>query len=107
MGDRSRLDRRRSLLPLWCQAVPHLERFHSARCRHGPGLHPGLRPPPALDGLGDEIWQIGKAVTRRARAFGMKIYGTDIIPIDHVFIAETGIEMMDLKALLANSDFIS
>ena len=54
-------------------------------------------------GLGN----IGKAVTRRARAFGMKVYGTDIVPIDHVFITETGIEMTDLKSLLENSDFIS
>ena len=53
------------------------------------------------------VGNIGKAVTRRARAFGMKIFGTDIAPIDHVFIAETGIEMTDLKSLLANSDFIS
>src|SRR5512133_3088871 len=53
------------------------------------------------------IGNIGKAVTRRARAFGMKVYGTDIVPIDHVFIAETGIEMTNLKSLLSNSDFIS
>jgi len=54
-------------------------------------------------GLGN----IGKAVTRRARAFGMKVYGTDIIDIDHVFLTETGIEMTDLPALLAQSDFVS
>jgi D-3-phosphoglycerate dehydrogenase len=54
-------------------------------------------------GLGN----IGKAVTRRARAFGMKVYATDIIEIDHVFIAETGIEMTDLPSLLAQSDFVS
>jgi D-3-phosphoglycerate dehydrogenase / 2-oxoglutarate reductase len=53
------------------------------------------------------IGNIGKAVTRRARAFGMKIYGTDIVPIDHVFLAETDIQMIDLKSLLSNSDFIS
>jgi D-3-phosphoglycerate dehydrogenase len=53
------------------------------------------------------IGNIGKAVTRRARAFGMKVYGTDIIQIDHVFITETGIEMTDLPALLAQSDFVS
>lgn len=53
------------------------------------------------------VGNIGKAVTRRARAFGMKVYGTDIIQVDPVFIAETGIEMTDLKSLLANSDFIS
>jgi len=53
------------------------------------------------------VGNVGKAVTRRARAFGMKIYGTDIIEIDHVFIAETGIEMTDLQTLLSNSDFVS
>ena len=39
------------------------------------------------------VGNIGKAVTRSARAFGMKVYGTDIREIDHVFITETGIEM--------------
>ncbi|MBI5962044.1 MAG: phosphoglycerate dehydrogenase [Chloroflexi bacterium] len=53
------------------------------------------------------IGNIGKAVTRRARAFGMKILGTDIVDIDHVFISESGIHMTDLKSLLADSDFIS
>jgi D-3-phosphoglycerate dehydrogenase / 2-oxoglutarate reductase len=53
------------------------------------------------------VGNIGKAITRRARAFGMKVYGTDIIDIDHVFITETGIEMTNLHFLLSNSDFIS
>jgi phosphoglycerate dehydrogenase-like enzyme len=53
------------------------------------------------------VGNIGKAVTRRARAFGMKVLGTDIIDVDHVFVNETGIEMTDLQSLLANSDFIS
>src|SRR4030095_9761960 len=53
------------------------------------------------------VGNIGKAVTRRARAFGMKVYGTDIVDIDHVFITETGIEMTDLPTLLAQSDFVS
>ena len=53
------------------------------------------------------VGNIGKAVTRRARAFGMKIYGTDIIDVDHVFVTETGIEMTDLRSLLSKSDFIS
>jgi D-3-phosphoglycerate dehydrogenase len=53
------------------------------------------------------VGNIGKAVTRRARAFGMNVYGTDIVDIDHVFVAETGIEMTDLETLLSRSDFVS
>jgi D-3-phosphoglycerate dehydrogenase len=53
------------------------------------------------------IGNIGKAVTRRAHSFGMKIYGTDIIEIDHAFVSEFGIEMTSLESLLANSDFVS
>jgi phosphoglycerate dehydrogenase-like enzyme len=53
------------------------------------------------------VGNIGKAVTRRAQAFGMKVYGTDIIDIDHVFVTETGIEMLDLPSLLSKSDFVS
>ncbi len=53
------------------------------------------------------VGNIGKAVTRRARAFGMKVLGNDIIEIDHVFITETGIQMTDIDYLLSNSDFVS
>ena len=53
------------------------------------------------------IGNIGKAVTRRAKAFGMTVLGTDIVDIDHVFIAETGIEMTTLDPLLSRSDYIS
>jgi D-3-phosphoglycerate dehydrogenase len=53
------------------------------------------------------IGNIGKAVARRAKAFGMNIYGTDIVDIDHVFISESGIEMTSLKTLLSQSDFVS
>jgi phosphoglycerate dehydrogenase-like enzyme len=53
------------------------------------------------------VGTIGKTVTRRARAFGMKVFGTDIVEIDHVFITETGIEMTNLQSLLADSDFVS
>jgi D-3-phosphoglycerate dehydrogenase len=53
------------------------------------------------------IGNIGKAVTRRVRAFGMKVLGTDIVDIDHVFVSESGIHMTDLDSLLADSDFVS
>ncbi len=54
-------------------------------------------------GLGN----IGKALTRRVRAFGMKVIGNDIIEIDPAFISETGIEMTTLDALLPECDFVS
>lgn len=53
------------------------------------------------------VGNIGKAVTRRAKAFGMKVLGTDIIDVDHVFVSESGIEMTNLETLLSNSDFVS
>lgn len=53
------------------------------------------------------IGNIGKAVTRRARVFDMKVYGTDILEIDPAFLAETGIEMTDLQTLLSRSDFVT
>jgi D-3-phosphoglycerate dehydrogenase len=54
-------------------------------------------------GLGN----VGKAVARRARAFGMKILGNDIIQIAPDFIAEYGVEMTDLRDLLERADFTS
>ena len=53
------------------------------------------------------VGAIGTTLTRRARAFGMKVLGNDIVEIDHVFIAETGIQMTTLEKLLAASDFVS
>jgi len=53
------------------------------------------------------VGNIGRAVTRRARAFGMPVLGTDIIDIDHVFITETGIVMTSLDELLVRSDYVS
>jgi len=53
------------------------------------------------------IGNIGKAVTRRAKAFGMKVLGTDIVEVDHVFVSETGIQMTNLDSLLSESDFVS
>ena len=53
------------------------------------------------------VGNIGKAIVRRAQAFDMKVFGNDIIDVDHDFLAETGLEMTTLQSLLANSDFVS
>ncbi len=53
------------------------------------------------------VGTIGKVVTRKAKAFGMKILGNDIVEIDPVFIVETGIQLTSLDILLAESDFVS
>jgi D-3-phosphoglycerate dehydrogenase len=53
------------------------------------------------------IGNAGKAVVRRARAFGMKTLGNDIIQIDHVFLSETGLEMTTLEDLLQRADYVS
>ena len=53
------------------------------------------------------VGTIGKAVTRRARAFGMKVIGNDIAAVDHDFITETGIQMTNLRSLLSEADFVS
>jgi len=53
------------------------------------------------------VGNIGKAVIRRARGFGMKILGNDIIPIPPDFIIENGVEMTTLEDLLGRADFIT
>jgi D-3-phosphoglycerate dehydrogenase len=53
------------------------------------------------------VGNIGKAVLRRARAFGMKLLGNDIVPIAPDFIAEYGVEMTTLRDLLERADFVS
>jgi D-3-phosphoglycerate dehydrogenase / 2-oxoglutarate reductase len=53
------------------------------------------------------VGNIGKAVLRRARVFGIKLLATDIISIAPDFILENGVEMVPLPELLARADFIS
>ena len=50
---------------------------------------------------------VGKAVIRRARSFGMKTLGNDILPIAPDFILENGVEMIGLHNLLERADFVS
>ncbi len=53
------------------------------------------------------VGKIGKAVIKRARAFDMRLLGNDIIEVDPDFLAEMGVQMMDLENLLKQADFIS
>ncbi len=53
------------------------------------------------------VGNVGKAVIRRARSFGMKLLGTDIVPIAPDFIVENGLEMVSLEVLMECSDFVS
>lgn len=53
------------------------------------------------------VGKIGKAVIRRARAFGMSILGTDIVEIDPAFVAENKVLLTSLDDLLSRSDFVT
>jgi len=53
------------------------------------------------------VGRIGKAVLRRASAFGMTLLGHDIKEIDPHFAAEFRVESTTLAELLARSDFVS
>lgn len=53
------------------------------------------------------VGNIGKAVIRKARAFGMRCYGNDIIEIDPDFIAENDVEMTSLEDMMGKVDFLS
>ncbi len=53
------------------------------------------------------VGRIGKAVVRRACAFGMQVLGTDIVAIDPDFIVENYLEMTNLYEILRRADFVS
>ena len=53
------------------------------------------------------VGHCGREVLRRARAFGMRLLGNDIVPIPTEFIREVGVEMLSLEELLRQSDFVS
>jgi len=53
------------------------------------------------------VGNIGSAVIRRAKAFGMRILATDIKPIKRDFVLETGTELVSLEELLNQSDYVS
>lgn len=53
------------------------------------------------------VGNIGRAVARRAHAFGMRILGTDVRPIPPDVVATTGLESASLDALLRQADYVS
>ncbi|KAF0111859.1 MAG: D-3-phosphoglycerate dehydrogenase [Chloroflexi bacterium] len=53
------------------------------------------------------VGNIGKAVLRRARGFGMTLFGTDIQPIPRDFLLENQVKNVSLQQLLEQSDFVS
>jgi D-3-phosphoglycerate dehydrogenase len=53
------------------------------------------------------VGNIGKAVIRRARPFGMRVLGNDIIEIAPDFLVENSVYMTSLDDILARADFVS
>jgi D-3-phosphoglycerate dehydrogenase len=53
------------------------------------------------------VGNCGKAVLRRARAFGTRLLGNDTVEITPDFLLENGVEMTTLEDLLARADFVS
>jgi D-3-phosphoglycerate dehydrogenase len=53
------------------------------------------------------VGNTGKAVVRRAVAFGIRLLGNDIVGMPPQFLSETGIDMVEKETLLRESDFIS
>ncbi len=53
------------------------------------------------------VGNIGREVTRRARAFGMKVLGCDPVAPPPEFVGATGIDMVSLDRVLRESDIIT
>ena len=53
------------------------------------------------------VGNCGKAIMRRAHAFGMELLGNDIIEIAPDFLLENCVEMLCLEDLLVRADFVS
>ena len=53
------------------------------------------------------VGNIGKAVARRAVAFGMTVVGADPVSVPQSFLDETGLKLVSLPELLKSSDFVT
>lgn len=53
------------------------------------------------------VGNCGKAVMRRAQAFGMELLGFDIVEIAPDFVRELRVQMISLEELLSRADFVS
>ena len=53
------------------------------------------------------VGNIGKAVVRRAVAFGMTVLGCDPVTVAESFRAETGLKLVSMDELLNSSDFVT
>ena len=76
-------------------------------------LHAGLWQKPQLRSLSEltlgivGVGNCGRAVARRAAAFGMRILGADIVDIDPRVSIATGLEQVPLRRLLHEADIVS
>lgn len=53
------------------------------------------------------VGAVGKAVIKRAGAFGMGLLGYDIAEVPAQFVQDTGLQMVSLDDLLARADYVS
>ncbi len=53
------------------------------------------------------VGNIGSAVAKRAKAFGMRILGNDVRPVPSALVAETGLLPVPIEELLAQADVVT
>jgi D-3-phosphoglycerate dehydrogenase len=76
-------------------------------------MHQGVWRKPQLRALGEQtlgivgVGNCGRAVARRAAAFGMHLLGADIVDIDRIVKKTTGLEQVSLHTLLREADIVS
>jgi len=87
-------------------AVRQLEKMNA-------DMHGGLWQKPQLRSLSEltlgivGVGNCGRAVARRAAAFGMRILGADVIDVDPQTLIATGLEQVRLQRLLHEADIVS